>query len=329
MLLVADIGATNARFQLVHDIAEPAGEMITLSTKSMSQDVGMLEAAIHELQVDVNQVTAASFAVAGPSKKDESGDVEQNNNITVTNTGLEVSAQRLSSVLECEVVLANDFFALAHGIPYFRSLAPLGEGGVAEAAAKQNKIMLGPGSGLGLANWIYQPNEAWIVVPSEAGHMDFAPGNALEVELYGILSRHHEHVSWETILSGPGLVNLYGAMCELWGSKVEPHDAAQISQLGVDMSDPVCHQTLESFCALMGHAAGNMMLASLATGGVFIGGGIAKKILPFLETSPFRRRFEERGPMTALAKNVPTYVVCDEEPGLIGATVLLKRSLYK
>ena len=157
--------------------------------------------------------------------------------------------------------------------------------------------------------------------------MDFAPGNALEAELYGILSRSHQHVSWETVLSGPGLVHLYAAMCELWGSKAESYSAAQVSELGANMSDPVCHQTLESFCALLGHAAGNLVLASLATGGVYIGGGIAKKILPFLESSPFRRRFEERGPMAAVAKTTPTYVVCDEEPGLVGATVLLKRRL--
>jgi glucokinase len=159
----------------------------------------------------------------------------------------------------------------------------------------------------------------WRVVDGEGGHATLAIANHLDAELWGVLSQEVDYVSRETVLCGSGLVRLYRAMCAVWGSHPEALDAAQVSARGVTMTDPVCHQTLESFCGLLGNTAGDFALTVGARGGVYIAGGIAPKIVDFLSASPLRRRFDERGPMSAYVSQIPIYIVLDDNPGLVGA----------
>ena len=109
-----------------------------------------------------------------------------------------------------------------------------------------------------MATLIPQPHNQWRVLASEGGHVDLAPGSFLEAELWSVLAQQHQHVCWETALSGPGLVNLYRAISGIWGSAAEDLSPAQISAAGVQMADPVCHQTLETFAGLLGSAAANL-----------------------------------------------------------------------
>ena len=156
------------------------------------------------------------------------------------------------------------------------------------------------------------------VLPSEGGHGDLAPGSYLEAELWSVLAQTHAHVSWETVLSGPGIVNLYQAMSSVWGMEAAPTSAEEIVQQGLS-AEPLCHQTLETFAGLLGGAAGNLALTVGARGGVYISGGIAPQLVGMLPASPLRRRFDERGDLSDYARAIPLFVVMDEHPGLLGA----------
>lgn len=302
--LLADIGATNARFQTCVN-GERQGEPVVLATAAFADAISMLELALEALSLTA--VDSAVLAIAGPA--------HAGNQITVTNTGLQFTIAEVGDVLGGDVKLVNDFFALASGVPHFQSLHRLGGGEIEHGP----KAVLGPGSGLGMAALIPLAPQRWHVVASEGGHADLAPGNPLEAELWSILGRSNAQVSWETVLSGTGLVRLYGAMSELWGSRPEPLSALDISRQGVDMQDPVCHQTLETFCALLGAAAGNLALTVCATGGVYIAGGIVPHLLDFVDASPLRRRFEECGDLAGYTRSIPVFVVTDANPGLLGA----------
>lgn len=317
MDLVADIGATNARFQYVLE-GELQGQPVILPTAAYSDASQLLKDALSALSGD--KPTQALLAVAGPSN--------QANQIQLTNTGLILERRVCSAVLDCETQLTNDFFALAHGVPYFTQLQKVGGGQPQQAT----KALLGPGTGLGMATLVPSAATAgaaaWQVVASEGGHADLAPGSHLEVELWGVLMQQHQHVCWETVLSGQGLCNLYAAMCTVWGMRPGDLSPADITAQGQQMADPVCHQTLETFCALLGAAAGNLALTVAATGGVYISGGIVTGMLDFVRQSPLRRRFEERGAMTDLVEQIPILVILEPQPGLLGAAHCLHQVRY-
>jgi len=312
--LVADIGATNARFQYALEGALQ-GEPLILPTTAYADARQMLQDALAGLGGE--SPARALLAVAGPSN--------QADRIQITNTGLILHAGECGAVLGCETLLANDFFALAHGVPYFSRLEQLGGASPRQAT----KALLGPGTGLGMATLVSAAGaagkEIWQVLASEGGHADLAPGTHLEAELWGVLMEHHQHVCWETVLSGRGLQNLYAAMCTLWGMRPGDLSPADITEQGQQMADPVCHQTLETFCALLGAAAGNLAVTVAATGGVYIGGGIVTRMLEFVRASPLRRRFEERGAMSEWIGQIPIMVILEPEPGLLGAARCLQR----
>ena len=327
--LVADIGATHARFQsCTHGVLQ--GPVVDLETKAYADATELLAAAHRKLSSHLGSdgvvFDCALLAVAGPQL---APDVVQ-----VTNTGLEMRKDECSAALACPVTLVNDFYALAHAVPYFTKLRQVG----GASAGLHTKAVLGPGSGLGMATIVPnqiamggqpQSNAAevqWQVIASEGGHADLAPGSHLEAELWSILLQQHGHVSWETVLCGPGLQNLHVAMCALWGVQEDVKTAAEISAQGQTMADPVCHQTLETFCALLGSAAGNLALTVAATGGVYLAGGILPQMLEFLIDSPFRRRFEERGLMSQFVTPIPVYVILEPQPGLTGAVHCLTRN---
>jgi glucokinase len=308
--LLADIGATNARFAM----ATPGGigrDFVRLRTADYERSVDLLAAATAALQAP--PLTGACLAVAGPAAAGR---------IRMTNISLLFDAAEAGARLGCPVTLVNDFAALARGLPRLESLRQIG----GQAPAHDVKAVLGPGTGLGMGG-LLPLNGGWKVLGSEGGHADLAPGSPLEVEILALLQATHGHVSWETVLCGAGLVRLYEAVCALWGCEPEPLGAEQISARGVTAEDPVCHQTLEIFCALLGAAAGNLALTLCARGGVYLGGGILPRLVDFVEQSPLRRRFDERGQMSGMVRAIPLYVILDEEPALVGALEFLRDGL--
>ncbi len=319
--LVADIGATNARFQCCSISDDPAvrpvllGEPLVLSTPTYATEASLLSDV--RAHFSAAQFASALFAVAGPVNLDGSA-------VEVINTGLQIHAYEAGERLSTAVTFVNDFHAQAMAVPFAQQIQQLGGG----AVLPQVKGVLGPGSGLGMATLV--PNNLgggdglhWRVLPSEGGHADLAPSTFLEAELWSILAQNHHHVCLETVLCGSGLVNLYRAMCGLWGSEVEEISAEEISLRGQTMSDPVCHQTLEAFAGFLGSAAANLALTVGARGGVYISGGIAPQMLDFLISSPLRRRFEEKGDLSNYVKEIPILMVLDTQPGLTGAMYCL------
>lgn len=303
--LIADIGATNARFATV-----TAGKwrVATLATADYADTAALVSAACAALAMA--ESADCCIAIAGPVVDGEG---------SITNGRLHFSTNELAAQLGCEVLLVNDFHAQAMALPHLTSLQQLG-GSVLDTGTR---VVLGPGSGLGVGV-LLSLDGRWRVLPSEAGHADLAPGGMLELEVMSLLHQQSDQVCWETVLSGPGLINLYQAVSAIWGSKPKPLTAEQISELGREAADPVCHQTLEMFLGWLGSAAGNLALTFCARGGVYIAGGIVPKLGDIIADSPLRRRFDERAVLGDYVREIPVYVVTEQHPGLRGALACLE-----
>jgi glucokinase len=313
--LVADIGGTNARFALCDD-GGALQHVLHLPTAGHPQ----IEDAIADYIARIAPPTAggidgACLAVAGPVADGRA---------SLTNAHWQFDEASLARVLGYPVRLVNDFQAQA------AALGVLGEGDVELIGdvrpGSGSRFVLGPGTGLGGAAWL--PDGAWgRVVPTEIGHVDIAPGDALEVELLNVLSARFPRVTWEHVLCGGGLVNLHAAMAQLWGADPAPLLAlspAEVVARALEAQDPVAMHTLEVFANWLGGLAGNLALTFLPRGGVFLTGGIAGRLAGVLAGGGFRRRFEDRAPLGALLRGIATARIRDLDHGLRGAAVLLR-----
>ena len=202
--LVGDVGATNARFRLVNQQHEWASDLLILPTSQFEKGADLLRAA--HAHFNSPALAQCVLAVAGPVSPDGSS-------IQVINTGLSFEQALAQAAIGVPPIFHNDFFAQAKSVPYLKELVQIGGNKGAEGV----KAILGPGSGLGMATLVPEIAGKLTVLPSEGGHGDLAPGSFLEAELWSVLAQTHLHVSWETVLSGPGIVNLYQA-CLLYTS---------------------------------------------------------------------------------------------------------------
>ena len=304
-ILVADIGGTNARFALVErGDSGPLTDLIVLSTSAYRDARDCLDDALIALRPD--RLDAACLGVAGPVVE---GCAQ------ITNGTLRFDERELGARLDCPVWLINDFDAVSRALPNLTDLRQVG-GDSARVVAP--KVCLGPGTGLGVGA-LLPVDGRWLPVASEAAHGGIAPGSPLEAELLKLLQARFDHVCWETVLCGPGIVNLYQTVCDLWGAAPDELAPSDITARGAAMDDPVCHQTVELFCSLLGAFAGTMALTFCARGGLYIAGGIVPAFAEFVATSPLRRRFEEQGDLSEMAAGIPIYLVLDQDPGLLGA----------
>ncbi len=305
--LVGDIGATHARLAL----SDSEGGLQQVEHYP-TQDFPTFAPLLQRYQEDTNcrGLNGCCLAMAGPVQQGQG---------KITNGELVINERELATLLGTgRVALVNDFVALASGVAYLPTSSLESLGGDSPKIA--TRALLGPGSGLGMAVLLPE-GSGWRVLPSEGGHADYAPGNALEQEILTLLQGRFGHVCWEQLLSGPGLLNLYQVVCTIWGSEPVAQSPVEVSRLGESDEDPVCHQTLEVFCAGLGAAAGNLALTVCAEGGVYLGGGITPKIIEFLKTSDFRNRFEDRGDLAPYIKPISTQVILDPLAGLRGAAV--------
>lgn len=264
---------------------------------------------------------AACLAVAGPVQGDAA-----RQSARLTNLPWQLDSQRLGAGLGLPAVrLINDFEAVGYGIEALAAdeLVPLH---ARPARPDAPRLVLGAGTGLGVA--LLMPcGGGYQVFPTEAGHMDFAPGDALQDGLLAFLRAEHGHVSWERLVSGPGLVNIYRYLCQRADAEpallaaVDP--AAAIAGSG---DDPRAAAALQLFIRLYGAIAGNLALACLARGGVYLAGGIATKILPHLQQGGFAHSYCDKGRMRAVVEAIPVQVVTNPQVGLLGALLLAARS---
>lgn len=312
--LVADVGGTNIRLQLV-DLATGAESQLR---KYLCADYPTIVAAIQAYLADCGtpNVVTGCIAIACPTNDDW---------IAMTNHSWAFSRQLTQAELGWRSLhMINDYTAIAMSLPHLDHKQALQIGG-GPAVAGAPIAVLGPGTGLGVAHLV-QASGKWIALPGEGGHVDFAPNSDVEAAILKFLQRRYAHVSVEQLLSGPGIVQIYEAQAELMGKSAVFTKAAEITQAALDESCPVAAATLASFCAILGSFAGNLALTLGTFGGVFIAGGIVPRFIPYFEASEFRSRFEAKGRFTAYNSRVPTFVVTEEQPGLIGARAYLMQT---
>jgi glucokinase len=223
------------------------------------------------------------------------------------------------------VVVSNDFEAIGHGIAALRpdELCTLHE---APARSRAPRVVLGAGTGLGVALLI-PCADRYEVFPTEAGHIDFGGGDELQDGLLAFLRAEFGHVSWERVVSGPGLVNIYRYLLahdgasDTTGLLLAPDPAAAIASA----ADARANAALALFTRLYGAIAGNLALACLARGGVYLAGGIAAKILPHLQQGGFAHSYTDKGRMRPVVEDIPVHVVTNPQIGLLGALLVAAR----
>ena len=317
MILAGDIGGTNTRLALVE--AAPGGMRILFEKTFPSRERTSLEAALAEfLALHRAAFTKASFGIAGPVR---------NGRCEATNLPWVVDAKSVAKRLRLKRVgLINDLVANAYGIALLRGkdFVTLNKG---NRNAQGNQALISAGTGLGEAGLLWD-GKAHRPFASEGGHTDFAPRNHLEAELLDYLMKRHGRVSYERIGSGPGLVNAYRFFRDR-GKGKEPawlaeelrvgDPAAVISRRALDGKSPLCVQALDLFVSVYGAQAGNLALTVMATGGVYLGGGIAPKIVSKLKEPGFMNAFTAKGRLSPLLREVPVRVIMNPKTALLGA----------
>jgi glucokinase len=317
MILAGDIGGTNTRLAFFTVEGERLRPLVeeTFSSRAYVNLETLVGSFVSTYHLPVEQ---ACFGVAGPIK---------DGRCKATNLAWVVDAQQLAHELHLETVgLLNDLEATAYGLAVLapEDVVALNDG-LAEASG--NMAIIAAGTGLGEAglHWDGRQHHPFA---SEGGHTGFAPSNALQIELLRYLLQELTHVSWERVLSGPGLYHIYRFLRDT-GRGEEPawleeemrqgDPAAVISQAALAGSSVLCGQALHLFVSLYGAEAGNLALKLMATGGVFVGGGIAPKILTKLLDSTFMEAFAAKGRMQSLLQDIPVRVILNDKTALLGA----------
>jgi glucokinase len=308
-LLVGDVGGTNARFAvarctdgriwLEHHESFPAERYPTFREG--------VAAFIDGCEV---KPSGGVIAVAGPI---------EDGTIDLTNSPWRTSETELATLGLDPVRLINDFEALAWGAPIVPPDQLESLGGPYAGDPHAAIAVLGPGTGFGVSALVRDVHGREMALPSEGGHACFAPGDPVEDEILRILRRRYDRVSIERLICGPGLLNMHKALAEIDGRETHIDDPAEITRDALADPNSPCGATLARFCAILGAVAGDIALTMGARGGVYIAGGIAPRILPFLKASPFRQRFERKGRFRDYVAAIPTHVIMDKHAALLGA----------
>ncbi|OQS46482.1 glucokinase [Chromobacterium violaceum] len=308
--LLGDVGGSNARFAL-ETAPGVIEDILTLSNERYPT----LEDALRDYlaQVGARRVAHAAIGIANPLN----GDLVR---MTNCHWSFSIEAARRALGLST-LLLLNDFTALALALPRLprRELAQVGGGAPRPDAPL---ALIGPGTGLGVSALVPHAG-GWRALAGEGGHTSFAPANEREIGIWRYASARFGHVSHERLLSGSGLSLLHRALCALDGAEEAGLPPAEVSARGLSGADARCREALEIFCALLGSAAGNLALTLGARGGVYIGGGIVPRLSGFFEQSPFRRRFEDKGRMSAYLADIPVYLITSAYPALPGVAAHL------
>jgi glucokinase len=317
--LLADIGATNARFALL-----AAGELGPVKTFEVARFVRFADAAQNFLEdhkdflrdhSEHEEVVHAVLAVAGPV---------ENGRAMLTNSSWVIDAEDLYKSFGLAAQIVNDFEAVALSLPSLTAADVFAVGG-GEARGGEPMAVLGPGTGLGVAGLI--PGLANVVViPGEGGHATLAATDEREEDIIRELRRRFGHVSAERAISGQGLENIYQAIAAIDGLDLPPLSATEITHSALGNESRVATEALEIFCAFLGSVAGNVALTFGARGGVYIAGGISPRILDFVGRSQFRNRFEAKGRFEAYLKAVPTSVIVHPAAAFLGLKSLSDRA---
>jgi glucokinase len=307
LVLLGDIGATNARFALASK--DKLGEVRSFEVGQYPQFMDALGVFLKEVS---SPITHAVIAVAGPV-------VEQC--AKLTNQAWTIDADELESTFGLRARIINDFQAVALSLPLLRSEDLVGIGG-SKIEEGTPKAVLGPGTGLGVACLANSSRDP-VIITSEGGHATLAGTCEREDRIIQYLRGKFGHASAERAISGGGLENLYQAIAAVDGLTVGSPSAAEITNHALTRDCEIAYEALHTFCAFLGSFAGNVALTFGARGGVYIAGGISPRILKFLAGSEFRSRFESKGRFRSYLESVPSYVIVHPAAAFLGLQSLL------
>ncbi len=320
MLLAGDIGGTKtilALFSLDSGTLDPLEE-----ASYPSSEYGSLEEIVADFIGTAGySIGRASIGIAGPVSQGR---------VATTNLPWDITESGLARTLNIpEVKFLNDLKAIAYAVPHLKSsdLHTLNTG---EGKDHESLAVIAPGTGLGEA-FLTWSNDRYLAHPSEGGHADFAPATPEERELLGYLQERSDSVSVESVCSGRGIPNIYSFFKDTGGFE----ESVWLKESLADVTDPtpviinaatdkdrrclLCKATLEMFVSILGSEAGNLALKVMATGGVFVGGGIPPRIVPTLEAGSFMKAFTGKGRMQTIMKKIPVHVILNPRTALIGA----------
>lgn len=317
MILAGDVGGTNTRLAFF-DLRNGQLEKISERTYPSREHASLDDIVADFIGRENMRASAAGIGIAGPVHDGISH---------ATNLPWIVDARRLAQGIGIpSVALLNDLEANGYGIA---TLAPSDFAVLQEGApgAAGNEVIISPGTGLGEGVLYWDGRQHW-PLPSEGGHASFAPEDELQDDLLKYLRAQLGHVSWERLVSGPGLFNIFKFLRDT-GREEEPGWLAQelagddparaISKAALEGTSALCEKALDLFVALLASECGNMALKVLATGGVYMGGGIPPKILPKLKSVLFLKAFANKGRFRAVLEAMPVRVILNEYTALRGA----------
>jgi glucokinase len=318
MILAGDIGGTNTRLALFEGTPDRLNP-VDIEVFPSPQFSGLPE-IVRKYQAKHNQtVKAAAFGLPG---------AVVDGRVETTNLPWVVDSRHLAQELNLERVdLINDLFANAHGIVLLKEtdFVALNQG---TPSPSGNRVLVSAGTGLGEAGLLAEAGGGFRPFPSEGGHSDFAPTNEIQMDLLRYLFGRFEHVSYERVLSGPGLHNIYEFLRDTkraeepaWlADEIKNGDpSAAIAKSGLAGGAAIAVQALDIFVSIYGAEAGNLTLKVVATAGAFIGGGIAPKIAAKLKDGTFMKAFTAKGRFHSLLSNVPVRVITNDKTALFGA----------
>jgi glucokinase len=313
-VLVSDIGGTNGRFAIAEFSAEKNLSSIShihiFSCAEYKYFSDMLAAYLDLLNFNFPKV--ARFAIAGEMTR-------RRGNLWHFNW--EIDADEIERKFDFDsVTLLNDYEALVHAIPHFsnnelETITPFSHG-------QQDAPFSVFGVGSGLGGSIGVPSKAGLnVVPTEVGHISFAPKSEQEYELLNYTRKTVPHISIESYMSGPGITRIHDYLLHKQGSDKSDLTPADITTRALDKSNPTCVKTMEVFLDILGSIAGDIALIQGAKAGIYIGGGIVPRITSLINKDTFIKRFTDKGPMQNYVERIPIHIIIADNPALIGSAL--------
>jgi glucokinase len=327
-LLAADVGGTKTLIAVV-ELHGSAVEIVRQERYESGKFAGLVP-ILRAFGAEGEKVAGACFAVAGPVQDGVS---------ETPNLPWVIRAGEIGDALGVrQVQLINDFAAVGWGIPHLgpADLATLQTG---KRVANGVIAYIGAGTGCGQGFMVWDERASgYTPMPSEGGHGDFAPRDEIEISILENLTRRFGHVSYERLLSGAGIANIYRALVEELGRAEAPairaameqdDPAAVISKAALAGTDATCAEAIDRFIAIYGAEAGNLAMRVLATGGVYIAGGIAPRMVDRMRAGGFVRAFADKGRLAALCAHIPVHIILNTQVGLLGAAACAARGLSR
>lgn len=310
-VLIADIGGTNARFAVVGKDGA-----ITPLSDIKNRDFDTVEAAVaHALSANIGPApVTAVFAIACPVNAET---------FRLTNADWEVEPARLIESCKLnELRLMNDF--LAQGLAAVSlGMDDLLQLGGAERSATGPRVIIGPGTGLGVA-LAFNVDGRWKILPGEGGHRDLGPRTPDEFAIWPYLQKRQGRMEAEMAVSGPGLQNLYGAILQKEGKANAAESAESITRLGLMEGDPCARKALEMMASFLARICSDLAITTMSHGGVYLCGGMVKHLSELLGEPEFRNAFEDKHPVEAVMHHIPVFAVRRQNSGLYGIAEYLR-----